>query len=83
MIIVPPILKASSITADQTLVNPSAMDLVPITAQDMEAKKAVMAKMEYLRKVEKRSQELEAEYNQRNANEAEHHLPRQSHPKRT
>lgn len=48
MIMVPPMLNASNIKADHTLVNPSENDLVPITAQDMRAKIPVMPRMEYL-----------------------------------
>jgi hypothetical protein len=48
MIIVPPMLNASNIKADHTLANPSANDLVPITAQDISAKIPVTPRMEYL-----------------------------------
>ena len=48
IIIVPPILSASSIKADHTEVKPSESDLVPTTAQDMSARIPVIPRMEYL-----------------------------------
>jgi hypothetical protein len=35
--------------ADHTEVNPSAIDRVPMTAQDIKARRPVMARIEYLK----------------------------------
>jgi hypothetical protein len=48
MIIVPPILSARSIEADHMDINPSEMDLVPMTANDIKARIPVKDRIEYL-----------------------------------
>jgi hypothetical protein len=49
IIMVPPMLSASNMKADHTEVNPSAIDRVPMTAQDIKARRPVMARIEYLK----------------------------------
>lgn len=48
IIIVPPILNAKSIRADQTDVKPSARDRVPMTAHAINARTPVKPRIEYL-----------------------------------
>jgi len=54
MIIVPPMLSPSSMSADHVDMKPSESDRVPIIANDMSARIPVMVKMEYLQAVERK-----------------------------
>jgi hypothetical protein len=54
MIMVPPMLRRQSIAADQKLANPSENGRVPMTAKDINMRRTVSPKIEYLSRVIRR-----------------------------